>query len=616
MRILGVVSSSSREVPNAPTIGTATDVGTGRAFNNGAATVTFTAPTFDGGLPITGYTVTSSPGGFTGTGSASPITVTGLQSNNNYTFTVRATNAVGQSAASAASNSILATTVPQAPTIGTATATGSSTATVGFTGNATGGKAISTYTATSSPGSLTGSSATSPITVSGLTAGTAYTFTVTATNANGTSTASAASNSITPSLPAYLFTYGRGIGGQQGGWSGILSNGNTVVSTTVPGSNTPGSYYILNSSGAIQSQRRLSGGSNLSIYGGGVDNSDNIVMGGYGPTNANSGIFKVNSSGTVLWAKNDGGGIYAYHYRQFNFDSSNNFYYLGRQQGLTYPGWAFLSTDTNGNFRYAQNRNNTRTVAYYLTPPVGDNSGNMYGAFTSSTVNGLSIFKTDSTGSPILQYTVSPGNVVVGCGLAIDTSGNTYTSSPENTGTNPVTIMQWNTSLNYTWQRKLTPPTGLTAYDQYHTIRAKSNTDIFVLIPWDSNGAGTYNWVIARYNTSGSLQWQRQWSASTFIFANQFSTSSLLLDGNDYILTVPLNGGGVMTIRAPQDGSKTGTYAIGGTNYTYSASSFSDSAGSYTYQAFPGLTASNPSYSNTAGITTVAGSQTTELTTF
>jgi hypothetical protein len=202
MRILGVVSSSSREVPNAPTIGTATDVGTARAFNNGAGTVTFTAPTFDGGLPITSYTATSNPGSLTATGAGSPLTVTGLTSSTAYTFTVRATNSVGQSTASAASNSITATTVPQAPTIGTATDGGTgSTVSVAFTGNATGGKAITTYTATSSPGGLTGTGASSPITVSGLTAGTAYTFTVTATNANGTSTASAASNSVTPAVP-------------------------------------------------------------------------------------------------------------------------------------------------------------------------------------------------------------------------------------------------------------------------------------------------------------------------------------------------------------------------------------------------------------------------------
>ena len=202
MRILGVISSSSRERPGAPTIGTATDVGTGRAYNNGAATVTFTAPTYDGGFPITSYTVTASSGGYAASGSSSPITVTGLQSGVSYTFTVTATNAIGTSSPSAISNTITATTVPQAPTIGTATDGGTgTTVSVTFTPGANGGKAVSTYTATSSPSSITGTNTASPIMVSGLTTGTAYTFTVTALNANGSSTASAASNSVTPVNP-------------------------------------------------------------------------------------------------------------------------------------------------------------------------------------------------------------------------------------------------------------------------------------------------------------------------------------------------------------------------------------------------------------------------------
>lgn len=200
MLILGIVSSSSREVPNAPTIGTATDVGTNRAYNNGAATVTFTAPTFNGGLPITSYLVTSSPGGFTTSGASSPLTVTGLQSSVSYTFTVTATNAIGTSAPSGATASITATTVPQAPTIGTATA-GNASATVAYTANATGGKAVSTYMATSTPFNFIGTGA-SPITVSGLSNGTAYFFKVKATNANGTSLESNQSNVVTPFLPS------------------------------------------------------------------------------------------------------------------------------------------------------------------------------------------------------------------------------------------------------------------------------------------------------------------------------------------------------------------------------------------------------------------------------
>jgi len=182
------------DVPDAPTIGAATNVGTSRAYNNGSATVAYTSAT-TGGTPTT-LTATSTPGSFTGTGS-SPITVTGLQSATAYTFTVTPSNSTATGPASSSSSSITATTVPQAPTISTATKTGQTTATVAFTAAATGGSSITGYTATSSPGSVTGTGASSPISMTGLTAGTAYTFTVTATNTNGTSAASSASNSIT-----------------------------------------------------------------------------------------------------------------------------------------------------------------------------------------------------------------------------------------------------------------------------------------------------------------------------------------------------------------------------------------------------------------------------------
>jgi hypothetical protein len=186
-------------VPGTPTGVTATNQGSGRAYNNGQSSVAFT-PNTSAGYPssfIVTPTPSTSPTTFTGT--SSPVTVTGLQSSTQYTYTVTATSAYGISTASAASAGVTATTVPQAPTIGTASVAGvSGEASVTFTAGATGGSAITSYTATSNPGGITGSSSSSPITITGLTNGTAYTFTVTATNANGTSSASSASNSVTP----------------------------------------------------------------------------------------------------------------------------------------------------------------------------------------------------------------------------------------------------------------------------------------------------------------------------------------------------------------------------------------------------------------------------------
>ncbi|GHV51256.1 hypothetical protein FACS1894181_12850 [Bacteroidia bacterium] len=99
-------------------------------------------------------------------------------------------------------NGDLPPSVPDAPTIGTATA-GNGQADVTFTAPASnGGATIIGYTVTAvEDGTKTATGAASPITVSGLTNGTAYTFTVTATNSVGKSLPSAPSISVTPFVP-------------------------------------------------------------------------------------------------------------------------------------------------------------------------------------------------------------------------------------------------------------------------------------------------------------------------------------------------------------------------------------------------------------------------------
>ncbi len=81
--------------PAAPTIGTAT-------AGNTQATISFSAPTNTGGLPITSYTVNCN--GVAASGPSSPIIVSGLTNGTPYTCSVQASNLAGSSVPSGAVN--------------------------------------------------------------------------------------------------------------------------------------------------------------------------------------------------------------------------------------------------------------------------------------------------------------------------------------------------------------------------------------------------------------------------------------------------------------------------------------------------------------------------------
>jgi hypothetical protein len=112
------------------------------------------------------------------------------------TGSVPASSTTIASILAAAQTLVESVSVPDAPTIGTATA-GASQVTVTFTPPASnGGAAITSYTVTSNTGGFTASGSASPIVVPMGSDKTAHTFTVTATNVAGTGAASAASNSV------------------------------------------------------------------------------------------------------------------------------------------------------------------------------------------------------------------------------------------------------------------------------------------------------------------------------------------------------------------------------------------------------------------------------------
>jgi hypothetical protein len=180
-------------VPDAPTAVMATP-------GNASALVGWAAPGSDGGAPISGYTVTSSPGGKTCTTTgALSCTVGSLTNGTPYTFTVAAANMIGSGPASTASAPVTPRTVPGAPSAVTVTPADATVHVAWSAPASNGGSPITAYTVTSAPDgkSCTTAGALS-CDVAGLTNGTPYTFTATATNVAGTGPASAPSTAVIP----------------------------------------------------------------------------------------------------------------------------------------------------------------------------------------------------------------------------------------------------------------------------------------------------------------------------------------------------------------------------------------------------------------------------------
>jgi hypothetical protein len=231
-----------------------------------SVTLSWTAPTSNGGTAITDYAVQySSDSGSTwttfadGTSTAATATVTGLTRGTAYVFRVAAVNSRGNGAWSDVSASITPptnATVPGAPTnvAGTVDYTSS---VVTWTAPGDGGAAITDYLVqfSSDNGSTwttfsDGTSTSATATVTGLTNGTAYKFRVAAVNSVGTGSYSTASASVTPNplLTVSLTDYIQGT--TYSGRGSVVSPASISGSKSYGSDNTNGSITA-NANGTI-----------------------------------------------------------------------------------------------------------------------------------------------------------------------------------------------------------------------------------------------------------------------------------------------------------------------------------------------------------------------------
>lgn len=185
----GLASSPSPPLtPTAPTVpGAPRSVTAAAGFQQ--VTVSWAVPASDGGAPINGYRITTSPATSTVTVAASTrsAVVAGLADGTGYRVRVTAVNSVGAGKTAASASVTPNVTVPSAP-VGVTAAPTASGVKVGWQPPASdGGSAISGYviTVTGTSTTVTAVATARSVTITGLTAGTPHTFTVAAKNAKG-----------------------------------------------------------------------------------------------------------------------------------------------------------------------------------------------------------------------------------------------------------------------------------------------------------------------------------------------------------------------------------------------------------------------------------------------
>jgi hypothetical protein len=405
----------------------------------------------------------------------------------------------------------------------------------------------------------------------------------------------------------------------------IYSNGIALASNSAPWTTTTltlsgginytycnavdssGNYYIggyvgsngfiakYNSLGVIQWQRKITQAFSI-IYSIAVDSSGNVyAISGYG---VYIYTFKYNSSGVLQWQRRFtyGSGNPSYGIG-VAVDSSANVYVSGIcDSGIT---GVVLKYNTSGVLQWQKFL--TPTVSSYFQQLGGislDSSGNVYAVFsTGSTIYGC-LVKYNSSGVLQWQRQSASANIYF-FNCATDSNSNVIVigQSP----TSNLMIEQYNSSGVLQWQRYITK-TSAPGNNQAYGVAVDPNNNAYIcgILGYTING------YIIKYNSTGTLQWQREISAPP-MNSNNNSTYLLALsaDSNNNLYfsgVISPNYQSAFITKIAQNGTTSS-----GTAYVSMASSniLTDSAGPTTDSAGT-LTASSGTGTDSAGALTEA----------
>tara|TARA_R110000803_G_scaffold22407_1_gene55803 strand:- start:335 stop:1633 length:1299 start_codon:yes stop_codon:yes gene_type:complete len=357
--------------------------------------------------------------------------------------------------------------------------------------------------------------------------------------------------------------------------------------------------------GAVQWQRVLGDTGNDNGNFVTVDSSDNVyVIGSVSPPGFGFRFFvaKYNSSGAIQWQKlleaDQGWGI--------TVDASGNLYCAGYTtlEGLGSRELLIAKYDSSGAIQWRKLLGDTLSNRAYAI--AIDSASNLYvcGEHDSSTPTGddALIAKYNSDGVIQWQRVLGGTGGDTARAISIDSSGNAYVlgyTSSTGAGNNDFLLAKYNSAGTIQWQRVL----GGTEQDFGKSVAIDSSDNVYVTGNSLSAGAGSYDFLIVKYNSAGTIQWQR-----TLGTTGSDAGNSIAIDSGDnlYIFGTP----DFLLAKLPNDGSLTGTYTLNGVDFVYAASSLTGATSTLTASTSSLTAATSSAASSTATLTDASSSLT------
>ena len=336
------------------------------------------------------------------------------------------------------------------------------------------------------------------------------------------------------------------------------------------------------SSGALLWERLLGGTSNDVGFGVVIDSSDNIIVAGY--TVSDFLIAKYNSSGTLQWQRSLGAGV-TDRADAIALDSSDNIIVTGRTNSTGAGGYDILIAKYNSSGTLQWQRTLGGTGGDFCNGVTVDSSNNIIvSGYTDSDGAGdddILIAKYNSSGT--LQWQRTLGGTVRdrGEGVVVDSSDNiiiTGRTGSDGAGDDDLLLAKYNSSGTLQWQRTL----GGTNLDAGLQVTLDSSDNIIMTGFTLSDGAGSYDILIAKCNSSGTLLWDRTLggSANDIAYGLAIDSSDNIIVGG-YSLSDGAGNYDHILVKLPPDGSLEGTYGA----FTYADAVLTDAAASLTDSA-------------------------------